>query len=287
MRNAYDGLHIGADSEKVVVAPYPLRMRTGRAGRRRTGSVTELVPAPPSGRTRADRIRFAARLALPLLILSAVLDAVGIPWWAPAAGTVALVGWVVREQARAARTGSIAVPVGDDCHVLVAAEERAAYVRAVVLSRRVRRTWPELGGLIDPADADRTLTRALDELAALLARRQQIRRLRAELSEVDHADLPPNSAAVQALAAQRHRVETLWRETGAQANRMLSGINTAALAGENLIREQGVHRTARDAELAISRLAVAGPRPAVPAGPELAERTAAVIAAYRDLATWD
>jgi hypothetical protein len=283
MRRAYDGLHIGADAEKTVVAPYPLTMRTGRGRRRRTGSVTELVPVPPSGRTRADRIRFAARLTIPLAILCAVLDAVGMPWWTAAAGSAALVLWVVREQARAARPGSVAVPPGDDCHVLVAPEERQAYRKALETSRRVRRTWPELGGLVDPADADRTLTRALDELAALLARRQQIRRLRAELSGVDHAALPADSAAVQALTAQRHRVETLWRETGAQANRMLCGITAAARTGEELIREQQVHRTARDAELAISRLAVAGPAPAVPAAPELAERTAAVVAAYREL----
>ncbi|MCA2219408.1 hypothetical protein [Jidongwangia harbinensis] len=287
MRTTHHGLHIGADAEKVVVAPYPLTMRTGRARRRRTGSVTELLPVPPSGRTRPQRIRLAAQLTLPLMLLCAVLDAVGVPWWAPAAGTVALVGWVVRAQARAARVPSIALPPGDDCHVLVARAERTAYQQALVLSRRVRRTWPALGDLIDPADADRTLTRALDELAALMARRQQIRRLRADLAGVDHAALPADSAAVLALDAQRHRVDALWRETGGAANRMLAGLTTAALAGENLIREQRVHRTAREAELAISRLAVAGPRPVVPAAPELAERTAAVIAAYRDLATWE
>lgn len=284
MRHAYDGLHIGADADTTVVAPYPLSMRTGRGRRRRTGSVTLLVPVPPSGRTRADHVRLAARLTVPLAVLCAVLDAVGIPWWAAAAGSAALVGWVVREQVRSALPGAIAVPPGDDCHVLVAAEEREAYRRALEISGRVRRTWPGLGGLVDPADADRTLTRALDELAALLARRQQIRRLRTELAGVDHAELPADSAAVQALTAQRQRVETLWRETGAQANRMLCGITAAARAGEELIREQQVHRTARDAELTISRLAAAGPVPAVPAAPELAERTAAVVAAYRELA---
>jgi hypothetical protein len=277
------GLYIGADAEKIVVAPYPLRLKTGRAVRRRCGSVTEVIPVPPSGRTRENRIGFAARLALPLILLGAVLNAVGIPWWAPALGGAALLGVIAWEQARAARPGTIAVPAGDAAHVLVAMEERAAYERAVVVSRRIRRTWPALGRLVDPAEADRTLTRALGELATLMARRQQIRRLRTELSEADHRELPPNSPAVAAMAAQRARVETLWRATGGEANRMLGALNTAALAGENLIREQRIHATARDAELAISRLAAAGPAPAVEAGPELAERTAAVIAAYRDL----
>jgi hypothetical protein len=71
-------LHIGIDAEKVVVAPVPLRMRTGRARRRRRGTVTEVVPLPPSGRTREDRIRFAPQLGLVLLVFCAVL-AVGVP----------------------------------------------------------------------------------------------------------------------------------------------------------------------------------------------------------------
>jgi hypothetical protein len=117
-----------------------------------------------------------------------------------------------------------------------------------------------------------------------MARRQQVRRLRTELTDAARHDLPADSPAVQALAEQRLRAEALWRSTAAAANRILAGINAAALAGENLIREQRVGDTAREAELAISRLTVGGP-PQTDAGPELAERTAAVIAAYRELAS--
>ncbi len=278
-------LHIGIDAEKIVVAPHPLTTRAGRARRHTTGSITEVVPVPGSERSRADRTRFAARLALPLLVLGAVPGAFGLPWWAGPAVAMALVALVAREQSRSARTGVLAVPVGDTAHVLVAREERAAYERAVVVSRRIRRTWPALGGLVDPADADRTLTRALSELAALMARRQQIRRLRTELQTARHGEVPAGSPALLALAAQRSRVERLWRTTGDQANRMLASIDEAALAGESLIREQRLQQTAREAERAITRLALAGPVPVIEAGPELAERTAAVIAAYRELGT--
>ncbi len=276
-------LHIGIDTEKVVVATRPLVMLAGRARRHTTGSVTEVIPVPGSGRTRAERARFAARLALPLLVLGAVPGALGMPWWAGQVVALTLVAAVARRQSRAARTGVLTVPSGDTAHVLVAGAERAAYERAVVVSRRIRRTWPALGDLIDPADADRTLTRALAELAALMARRQQIRLLRTELRAARPGPLPADSLAVQALAAQRDRVERLWRTTGAQANRMLAGIDAAALAGESLIREERLRQTARDAERAITRLAPAGPAPVAEAGPELAERTTAVIAAYREL----
>jgi hypothetical protein len=277
-------LHIGVDPEKIVVSPYPIRMRSGRAKRARSGSVTEVVPAPPSGRTREDRTRFAAQLGLALLVLSAVLSALGIAWWAAAAGSATLVGFVVWEQARAARTGVLALPRGEGSHVLWAREERLAYERAVAVSRRIRHTWPGLRDMIDPADADHTLTRALDQLAAVLARRQQIRRLRDELAEAGRADLPADSPARYALAVQRERVEALWRATGQAANRTLTSINAAALAGESVLREQRIGRAARAAELTISQLAATGTAPAAEAGPQLAERTAAVVAAYRELA---
>ncbi len=278
------GLHIGIDGEKVVVSPVPLKMRTGRARRVRWGSVTEVVPVPPSGRSRQDRVRFASQLTLVLVMLSAVLSALGVAWWAAAGGSVALVAFMAIEQARAARTGIIALPKGDSAHVLVAAEERAAFERAFAVAKRVRRTWPALRHMIDSDDADRGLSAALEELAAIMARRQQIRCLRAELAQATRHDLPADSPAVQALAEQRLRVEALWRSTAGAANRILGSINAAALAGENLIREQRIGDTAREAELAISRLTAAGP-PRTESGPELAERTAAVIAAYRELAS--
>ncbi|MEU4216485.1 hypothetical protein [Actinoplanes sp. NPDC026623] len=276
------GLHIGVDAEKVVVSPYPLRMRAGRARRSRWGSVTEVTSAPGSGRSRGDRRRSASQVALVLVLVSAVLSVLGVSGWLSAAGSVAIVAIVVGWQARAARVGSIALPRGEGVHVLYSAEERTAFERAVVVARRVRGTWPALCHMIDPIEADRSLSAALEQLAAIMARRQQLRRLRDELAGAAPHDLPAGSPAVRALAEQRLRVEGLWRSTADAANRILASVNAAALAGENLIREQRIGETAREAELAISRLA-AGPAPS-DAGPELAERTAAVIAAYRELA---
>ena len=277
-------LHIGVDAEKIVVSSRPIRMRSGRARRARAGSVTEVVPVAPSGRSRRDRTHFVTQLALVLLVLGAVLSALGLPWWACAAGSAVLLVFVWAEQALAARPALLALPAGEDSHVLWAREERLAYEKAVLVSRRIRRTWPELRDLIDPVEADRTLTRALEQLAALLVRRQEIRRLRAELIEAARADLPADSSVRPDLAAQRERVEILWQETGQAANRMLAGVNAAALTGESVLREQRISHAARAAERAISRLAAAGPPPVAEAGPELAERTAAVVAAYRELA---
>ncbi|WP_203834971.1 hypothetical protein [Winogradskya humida] len=276
-------LYIGADHEKTVVSAYPLKMRTGRARRYRFGSVTEVVPRTPSGRSREQRIKVSSELALVLLVVCAVLTLVDVPWLVAASGSLALVAFVTARQARAAKVGTLALPREEGAFVLHAEQERAAFGRAVASARRVRRTWPALRHMVDAAEADRSLTAALGELAATLSRRQQIRRLRDELYDAAGHGLPGESPAAMALAEQRTRVEELWQVSGADANRILASIHAAAVAGENLIHEQRVHETAREAELAISRLTATG-TPTTNAGPELAERTAAVIAAYRELA---
>lgn len=276
-------LFIGIDPSKIVIAPTPLTVRPGRSRRRRRGSVTEVVPVPASGRRGADRARFAGQLTLVLLFLSGILNAAGIAWWLVLGGSALIVAAVALGQARAARTGLISVPRGDDHHVLFTAEERTAYEKALAIARRIRTAAPALAEMIDPADADRALTRALDDLAAVLARRQELRRLRVELTDVDHRDLPADSPAVRALDEQRSRVNVLFREAGITAHRLLNSISAAAVAGENLIREQRIGATAERAEQALAQLTAAGAGRSLEAGPELAERTAAVVSAYREL----
>jgi hypothetical protein len=202
----------------------------------------------------------------------------------PFAVSVAAVTAVWRRQDRAARAAFFEIPAGDDVHVLRTDEERAVLQRAVGVSRRVRRTWPGLPGMIDPDLADRSLTGALDDLGGLLVRRQELRRLRAELAGVRRQDVPTDSPAVQALVAQRERADQLWRETGTQVNRILRSLDRTALAGEAFLRECEIGETARQAEFVLAGLADRHAAPVAGGGPELADRTAAVITAYRELA---
>jgi hypothetical protein len=276
-------LYIGVDPHKIVVSPTPLTVRPGRARRRRHGSVVEVVPVPASGRSGADRARNAFQLTLVLLFVSGVLNAAGLAWWLVLAASALTVAGFVAGQARAARTGLIVVPTGEGRHVLSTPEERTAYGKALAVAQRIRAAAPALADMIDPVDADRALTRALDDLAAVLGRRQELRRLRTELTGVDHRDLPADSPAVRALTEQRSRVNVLFREAGVTADRLLHSIGAAAVAGENLIREQRIGATAERAAQALAQLTASGAGRSLEAGPELAERTAAVIAAYREL----
>jgi hypothetical protein len=275
-------LHIGTDAEKTVVSAYALRTRTGRARRSRTGSVTEFLPVTPSGRSREARVTFLARLSLPLALAGAFMFAAGMPGWLVfglIAATLGLAGWDDRR--RAQRT-TFRIPADAGARVLRTPEERAAYGRAVAVARRIRRTWPALPGMIDPAAADHTLTHALDDLATLLVRRQEIRRLRAGLDGVRVGDVSAESPAALALAEQRARTEELWLTSAEQANRILRSIDETALAGEVFVREQRIGATARQAEATLARLTT-GAAPAE-AAPELAENTMVVLDAYRELA---
>jgi hypothetical protein len=214
-------------------------------------------------------------------VVTAVLYAIGLPWLLPALASAAGLTLLWRRMARSARPGRFALPADDDARVLWSEPERVAFERAIVVSRRIRRTWPALPDMIDPVTADRSLTRALADLAGQMARRQEIRRLRAELLDVREQGVPDDSPAVLALTAQRERVEKLWLETAEQANRVLRSLDTAARAGETFVREQRIGTTARAAEQVLATL-VPDAAPAE-AGPELATRTEAVISAYREL----
>jgi hypothetical protein len=270
-------LHIGIDREKIVVTPYAVRARTGRIRRHRSGSLIEALPIAPSGRSREERVTFAARLGLPLIFASAVLYAAGIPWWLSAVASVLTVGTVWRRQARAAQPGVFEAPA--DARVL--RQGRPTYERAIVTARRIRRTWPALSGMIDPVTTGHALTGALDDLATVLVRRQEILRLRDGLAGVREEDVPADSPAKLALDGQRERVERLWRETGEQAEHIVSAIEATARSGEAFVREQRLGETVRRAELELASLSVGAP--ADGGGTELAERTSAVIGAYRDL----
>ncbi|MEU4691005.1 hypothetical protein [Actinoplanes sp. NPDC023714] len=281
-------LHIGIDAEKTVVSSYPLKARSGRIRRTRVGTLVETSPCAPSGRTLEQRVVATSRIALPLLFLTAVAAAFGMSWWLAAAGSAGLVGWFWRRQARAAQIAAFAVPRDREqpaetrARVLWTAAERAAFDNALTASRRVRATWPALGGMVDPVLADRSLTRALDELATVLARRQDLRRLRADLSGVELTGVPADSPARAAVTEQAERADVLWRETGAARDRIVHSIEAAARAGESFLRERRVAAIAGYAERTLAR--VTGSAAVAESGPELASRTEAVIAAYRDLA---
>jgi len=130
------------------------------------------------------------------------------------------------------------------------------------------------GELVDVPIAERQLAQALFDLAGALERRQELRELHAELSRHDGAaELAPRVAKAASVLA----------ELDDEVTRRLAALNAVAMAGEELIRDQEIGALASEADAALDRLTSAGPAIGADAGSELAERTEAVLRAYREL----
>lgn len=278
-------LYVGADENAFVVSSRPLKLAAGRGLRRRHGSMVEVVPVEPGGPSLRG---VAAPLVAFLAALNLLLTALGLPWALPAAVSAVVLVVIIRALQRANARGVLAAPAAGDGHVLHAWADRETMARCLTVAKRIRRTWPGLRHMIDPAQADPQLARALAGLAGVLARRQEIRRLREELAAVRADGLAADSPAVRALREQRDQVEALWCDVDAEVEQHATRLRATAVAGEQLIREQQVGRTASDASVAVARLSagreVAAALTEDAPGRDLADRTEAVIAAYRDLA---
>ena len=270
-------LYVAHDEKLVIVSRLPLEVVGGRGLSYGWGSVLELTPADRSD-DRGPRPGVLYSLALIFGVLGALVLVGGAFWGglvllaaiATAGGTV-LHGW--RQ-----RPGVISAPrletEPDQHHVLVDERDRQVFSDAIDLCQRTSETWPSLGALVDVPVAERQLAQALFDLAGALERRQELRELHADLAEHDGAfELAPRILrATSALAASDDEV-----------GRRLAALNAVAVAGEELIRDQRIDALGREADEALARLTAAGPAVVPDAGSELAERTEAVLRAYREL----
>ncbi len=270
-------LYVAHDDKMVIVSRLPLEVVGGRGISYGWGSVLEVTPADPPGET--------APLAVVLYGLAAILGiAGGVTLLAnPLAGGVlvlvaALAGGGAALHSWRQRPGVISAPSlesgREQHHVLVEARDRQVFSDAIDLCQRTSETWPALGALIDVPLAERQLAQALFDLAGALERRQELRELHAELAQHDGAfELAPRMLkATDALA-----------ELDDEVAQRLATLHAVAVAGEELIRDQEIDALVRDADEALARLTSAGPAMMPDAGSELAERTAAVLRAYREL----
>ena len=270
-------LYVAHDDKLVIVSRLPLEVVGGRGLSFGWGSVVEVTPAEQPGDQR-PLTGVPYGLGIIFGIVGVLLLLGGAPWGGllvllgvAAGGGTALYGW-------RRRPGVISAPrLGSDReqhHVLFDDRDRKMFSDAIDLCQRTSETWPALGALIDVPMAERQLAQALFDLAGALERRQELRELHAELAKHDGAfELAPRMVkATSALA-----------EVDDEVAQRLATLNTVAVAGEELIRDQEIDALAREADEALARLTSAGPAIVADAGSELAERTEAVLRAYREL----
>ncbi|GIE01645.1 hypothetical protein Adu01nite_29950 [Paractinoplanes durhamensis] len=270
-------MYVAHDDELVIVSRLPLEVIGGQGHEFGWGSVVEVTPAeqsdgrgPLSGVLYSLAIVFGLMGAL-LLFADVFVGSFLLLVAAAAAGGALLYG--MRQ-----RPGLISAPHlasdRDQHHLIVDEQDRQVFSDAIDLCQRTTETWPQLGALVDVPIAERQLAQALFDLAGALERRQELRELHGELAEHDGAfELAPRMArATEALA-----------ELEDEVTRRLATLNAVAVAGEELIRDQRIDELGREADETLARLTSAPPAIAPDAGSELAERTEAVLRAYREL----
>ncbi|WP_433720355.1 hypothetical protein ACQP2Y_35300 [Actinoplanes sp. CA-051413] len=270
-------LYVAHDDELVIVSRLALEVVGGRGLSFGWGSVVEITPAEePADRGPFEGLLYGFALFFGIVGGLMLLGGALVGGLLVLAG-IAVGGGAVLYRLRR-RPGVISAPsfASDRAqhHVLVDGRDRKVFSDAIDLCQRTSQTWPALGALIDVPMAERQLAQALFDLAGALERRHEIRELHAELAKHDGAfELAPRMAkATSALA-----------ELDDEVTQRLEALHAVMVVGEELIRDQEIDALAREADEALARLTSAGPDISADAGSELAERTEAVLRAYREL----
>ena len=290
-------LYVARDDSVLVVSRQRLRTVGGRTSARRWPGAVETSSAAPDPEPPRSLVGAAVVAVPPVLIFGLLLLVAGVD--VAIAAMVALTVFfasayltpVVRRAARrrtveaaGADTPRAVTGSSDNARLLFDTEERTAFDQALDLADRISDTWPELGGLVDPADADIMLGSALWDLSGVLVRRQQVRRVLADLDR-SRSDAPPGTDAARELEQHRAGATQLLAGLDADVARRVGHLAAAERAGRDVIREREARRAVDDAARSLRGLT---PDPLLPqtaedAGGELAERTETVLAAYREL----
>jgi hypothetical protein len=289
------GLYVAKDRNRTVISRTGLRVADGRRVRRAWGALAE--ERVPGHQVRTDpRPPMVALVGLPpIVVVLAGLYYMG-PYVAFVGGALVLL-LAVLIVPRLVRRRPLRVPAGEGVE-LTSPAERTAFDRSLDTADRVASTWPALDGLIDRPEAEAQLSDALWEIAGVLARRQELRAVLAQLTRPDFATAAPDGETAAKLQAQiRATKEALSAVEIDLAGREAS-LRHAEEAGRTFIRERDMLEAIRAAERSLGA-ASSGPalssasaasaasaaEPARDPAADLAEHTHLVLAAYRELTT--
>ena len=289
-------LYVVRNDSAVAISRQRLRTTGGRVVARRWGGLAETESARLDASPRFSASG-AATVILPPLVVGLVSmllsQEISIALLA-AAVTFLLMAYLGPLVTRRRAAGAVAArPEGagsGSVHVLFDHPEQATFARAVETADRIAATWPHLGALIDSADADAMLADALWELAGVLARRQELRRLLADLDRPDFDTVPDADDTVRELRGHRDAARAALRTIDEEIARRETSLANAEQAGRGFIREQEMREAIRAAQESLhGTLAAPSDVTSVAqradAGAELAEQTRTVLSAYRELST--
>lgn len=230
---------------------------------------------------RGARARYGtaavAGLAAGTVLSVAATAALGVP-----VAAVALVGAVVGYRRRAAR---LATAWHRDHRVLAHAEDVEAFTTASTATGSIVAAWPHLGALAGADDPGPALARSLWNLSEFLVARADVRDAHEDLVRV-RRDLPPDTELATEVDDRLAQLDASLARVRAEIDVRVGAFADLAERCERYLREERAIARAREAVRdADQTLRVPGPLadPALEPGNELAERTRAVLDAYREL----
>lgn len=274
-------LHVARDSRVTVVSRGRLRLSGGRLVRRPWPALVELtVPVVEERESVGLALVVVPPTATAVIAAAAVSPEVGV-----VAGAIVFFALSYLSPTLRRRRGERHPKSRSAAAVTLSAPaERAAFEQAVGIADRVSETWPRLGALIDPAEAGSLLAEALWGIAGVLARRQELARVLADLSRPDFVARSPADGTARELRAHLEATKAALAQLEIDLVRRLVSLNRAEKAGRDFIREQEMRRAIQAAadSLRAARDPQTGPA-AEDAGADLAEHTRSVVDAYREL----
>ncbi|WP_238012466.1 hypothetical protein KZZ52_58900 [Dactylosporangium sp. AC04546] len=214
--------------------------------------------------------------------VAVTLSALVTPWIGVPVGIVgvAVVG------RRYVRQETAEVNVWNSRHRLLdAGPEAGIFGRAVMAARQTARSWPHLAPLVRLDSPRDELSTSLWVLAGLLRDHAVLREQVAELEQA-RVEVPERTGLRDELEDRISVVEDSRIPVYREIERRLTALETLAAECRAFVRDEQVVRNARRsiqrADLVLGRIAPPDPLAPDPAQ-DLAERTQAVIGAYREL----
>jgi hypothetical protein len=288
-----DLLYVVYDRERVVVAldlpPIEGAVEEAAFGNVETVElVTDNDPELADARIRDEapgrrgtRARYGTAAVAGLVAGTAVsvaaTAALGIPLAA-----VALVGAVVGYRRRAA---TLAESWQRNHRVLTRDEDVEAFNAARAATERIVDAWPHLGALAGTGDPGPALARSLWNLSEFLVARSALRDKHEDLVRA-RTDLPPGTELADEVADRLAQVAASLAAVQADIDVRLDAFEGLAERCARYLREEQAIARARAAVRGADQ-ALSEPGPladiALEPGNELAERTRAVLDAYREL----
>ncbi len=169
--------------------------------------------------------------------------------------------------------------------VLHHAGDTHAFTSAQQASERVVHAWPRIAAMVGVADPGPELARSLWTLSEVLVSRGALRDQRDELVQI-RVDLPTDSEVWRGVDDRVAQLETALSALDSEVEARLGVFNDLSERCQRYVREERAIVRAREAVLRADQAlgdTLASAHGAPEPSNELADRTAAVLDAYRDL----